>query len=569
MFYERFIGRSLRFTDLETVTSGTSNRSGAENNIDHSYINGLQSSFLREKDAFESMTVFLESCFIEMKAHEAKTGVRPTRLKAAVAGDLLTKLSNYLGKYTKVMDPLIWELLNCIFVDFASIQKRVDSSNYTEQLTHIGTYFEQYNEAKEALDDAISDISMMRQGLRMKDLVKKFQTVRLAFNHTEFFIRDMCFSTWKAFTAKVKLQRTRANIRALRRWWNRWINYNKNRGMQEMVDFSEKLDLKIEKLAELNHLISSSNEQRRLSVAYSSAATTPGGHMNISRTSLSGRPPRRSLVFMNDYGGPGSASAELSSTSSPAEAAIIAARAANSAIELIAFASAPVVGHNSFGAAPHSEQGKRRSVHTIVEAEEAETAKLDKITHSKTDPQLSPLHEQLQNLPFESTTIDDQSMTFDGNSSSAAPHDQVTDTLTAASDGLAASLGEMDPQLKPQPIITRTSIDEGPSHRGSLNSINVVLSPRTMLRAKLRNQKEIADQHIHNLRMSLASQSLTNEDMLLQAGTAALSTNPGIEPGQQINYYQSVDRVARLTSHIVFDAKVSPACRFYFVMLKY
>jgi hypothetical protein len=38
-----------------------------------------------------------------------------------------------------------------------------------------------------------TELQIIQQGTRLKDIVKKFQTVRLAFNEQQCFIRDVCF----------------------------------------------------------------------------------------------------------------------------------------------------------------------------------------------------------------------------------------------------------------------------------------------------------------------------------------------------------------------------------------
>ena len=91
------------------------------------------------------------------------------------------------------MEPLIWELLNSIFCEFPQREKVLTRENYLQELLKLRGYFELYHEARDALEDISSELYMIQQGLQLKDLVKKFQTVRLAFHEDQRFIRDVCF----------------------------------------------------------------------------------------------------------------------------------------------------------------------------------------------------------------------------------------------------------------------------------------------------------------------------------------------------------------------------------------
>lgn len=40
------------------------------------------------------------------------------------------------------------------------------------------------------------EAEIANRGMQMKSLVKKFQTLRLAFQQTDIFVRDACFMVW-------------------------------------------------------------------------------------------------------------------------------------------------------------------------------------------------------------------------------------------------------------------------------------------------------------------------------------------------------------------------------------
>ncbi len=42
-----------------------------------------------------------------------------------------------------------------------------------------------------------TEIDWIRQGIQMKEIVKKFQCVRLVFDPSARFLRDTCFNLWK------------------------------------------------------------------------------------------------------------------------------------------------------------------------------------------------------------------------------------------------------------------------------------------------------------------------------------------------------------------------------------
>ncbi len=80
----------------------------------------------------------------------------PTKFKAALSADLLTKLTSSMERKGRVMDPLIWELCNCIFVDFEKIESRYkhDPSNLMlKELVRAPTYLELAHQLHDRLDE--------------------------------------------------------------------------------------------------------------------------------------------------------------------------------------------------------------------------------------------------------------------------------------------------------------------------------------------------------------------------------------------------------------------------------
>lgn len=100
---------------------------------------------------------------------------------------------------------------------------------------------------------------MIQQGHSMKRIVKRFQTVRLAFDEAGCFIRDACFKTWKAFTKHRKRLRHIGVWRGVRYRWKVWRDYVKDRTQRQMEEYETELDRKIQRLQELNTLITEHN----------------------------------------------------------------------------------------------------------------------------------------------------------------------------------------------------------------------------------------------------------------------------------------------------------------------
>lgn len=88
-----------------------------------------------------------------MKDREQHTGIEPSRFKSAVAGDLLLKLSRAVGRYSSIMEALVWELLNSVFVDYAVMEPKLSALNLPEALCTMRTYFEIATETKQSLED--------------------------------------------------------------------------------------------------------------------------------------------------------------------------------------------------------------------------------------------------------------------------------------------------------------------------------------------------------------------------------------------------------------------------------
>lgn len=105
-----------------------------------------------------------------------------------------------------------------------------------------------------------AELNVIHQGHHMKDLVKKFQTVRLAFQYHELFIRDIIFRLWERHTRQRRHSRKMAYLKALRYRWRRWRQFNKHKVEREMAEFSEDLEEKIGLLTTLSTWLEETEE---------------------------------------------------------------------------------------------------------------------------------------------------------------------------------------------------------------------------------------------------------------------------------------------------------------------
>ena len=91
--------------------------------------------------------------YLELKAKERTAGLQPTKLKATVCADLLLKLCTATGRYAKVMEPILWEILNCVFVDFPKYETQLKGSEPLRALYGMTTFFDKHREQTELYDD--------------------------------------------------------------------------------------------------------------------------------------------------------------------------------------------------------------------------------------------------------------------------------------------------------------------------------------------------------------------------------------------------------------------------------
>lgn len=90
---------------------------------------------------------------MELKTLEREGGSRPSKLKATVCADLLLKLCASAGRISRVMEPILWELLNCVFIDFPNQEHKLRGAEPLKALYSMPTYFDKHKEQMEIYDD--------------------------------------------------------------------------------------------------------------------------------------------------------------------------------------------------------------------------------------------------------------------------------------------------------------------------------------------------------------------------------------------------------------------------------
>lgn len=245
----------------------------------------MQAGYQQELSSFSSISLFVEARYLEMKEKEQASGNQPTHAKAAQASDLVMTLTKALGRYQTVsmtrlysadyalrftahpflglttslhafscantspllqlMEPLLWELLNSIFVNFAAIETRLPHCKLSHCLADIPTYFDRYREVQSQLEDANTELGILHRGSSMRDVVKRFQTVRLAFDYSSGFIRDACFKAWKSYAYRWRRLRVKARLMALRVRWKTWQLFIAKRHVEALEQYEKDIDARI------------------------------------------------------------------------------------------------------------------------------------------------------------------------------------------------------------------------------------------------------------------------------------------------------------------------------------
>eukprot|EP01034_Spumella_vulgaris_P033879 gene33879-41792_t len=146
----------------------------------------------------DSIELFVEMRYLELKERERNSTNVPNKTKASLTADLLLKLCGTLGGHSVVLLELVYELLNCVFEDYSTSARSFSLEQGAEDFSAMKMFVEGYAEKCEQIEDLQQEIEWMKQGVKMKAIVKKFQCVRLVFDPSARFLRDTCFNMWKS-----------------------------------------------------------------------------------------------------------------------------------------------------------------------------------------------------------------------------------------------------------------------------------------------------------------------------------------------------------------------------------
>eukprot|EP01034_Spumella_vulgaris_P022685 gene22685-28833_t len=166
-----------------------------------------QSTYQSEGTMFDSVAVFAEIRLIELREREAHHGATPTKLKATVVADLLLRLCEKIEEHCVILPTLIFELLNCVFSEYANSTGCFTTKQNLSSFQALHTFFDRYNDVADQIEELQQEIDWIRQGQQMKEIVKKFQVMRLVFNTSDRFLRDTCFNLWKSIYTRSEYYR--------------------------------------------------------------------------------------------------------------------------------------------------------------------------------------------------------------------------------------------------------------------------------------------------------------------------------------------------------------------------
>ena len=187
----------------------------------------LSALYEREESSYSSIALFAEARLAELWEREGGSGEVPNAVKTAVCVDLIKKVTRIFGRYATVLEPLLDEILNAIFIDY---YRNVNRLARKEDLTladyyKLPTFFDKNREMNDRLEEAEEELDLHNAGVDMKQAAAKFKTVQMAFNGPMMFIRDACFFAWQKEYFTKRKHRRRLVLIKKQLMFNRWRAY--------------------------------------------------------------------------------------------------------------------------------------------------------------------------------------------------------------------------------------------------------------------------------------------------------------------------------------------------------
>lgn len=245
--------------DISELSSEAKKTTSENSSNSLATINEWKSQYSRENESYESLYHYAQMRYREVIEKEKLVKNKPTKVKVAVCADLLLKIGKSLGRYSNIIEPLLYELLNAIFWSYGQDHQPTKVNHSVNDLLDKTTYFDKYHVLLDNYEDQQQEIIMIQQGIQMKDVVKRFQTLRFAFDQSAQFIRNSCFLLWKKYYMKNRSFIEKCRKKMLLNRFTFWKQYSEFSKKQFLDDFSNELDEKIDRLNDLVYLIQNHN----------------------------------------------------------------------------------------------------------------------------------------------------------------------------------------------------------------------------------------------------------------------------------------------------------------------
>jgi hypothetical protein len=187
---------------------------------------GIASAYSDEMDSFNSVAVYAEMRLRELWAREGGKGEAPNMVRSAMVAQLTNNVTAHLGRFSSVMEPLVHELLNGVYLDYYDkmnemSHRRVELSDFYS----LRTYAEQMAHYKALYFQMVEERDLANLGIDMGTKVSQFSTVQMAFNGPLMFIRDACFFQWRRLTNVSRTYRRNRKHNIKKHFLLRWRQF--------------------------------------------------------------------------------------------------------------------------------------------------------------------------------------------------------------------------------------------------------------------------------------------------------------------------------------------------------
>lgn len=99
---------------------------------------------------------------------------------------------------------------------------------------------------------ANGELGILHKGNSMREMVKKFQTIRMAFDQSSGFVRDACFKMWKKYTLYWRKVRNRARLQSLKYRISCWKLFLQQEHLKALEEYVADIDKKLIKVLQFH-----------------------------------------------------------------------------------------------------------------------------------------------------------------------------------------------------------------------------------------------------------------------------------------------------------------------------